>query len=160
MSGARSPISEESPEGVEYFLCRSLIVDEKLQQLYSQKEILEREVDSSVNYLRQMNEIEKRSKEVNEYSSSQDLQKQLEQTTQSIERIEQETKQLRAKMEDNRTKIMNIYTAFTKLKNEIFEVKMEEESIVCSTNHYVEQIMLKKKLWQEGAGQYFPNVSW
>ena len=107
-----------------------------------------------------MNEIEKRSKEVNEYSSSQDLQKQLEQTTQSIERIEQETKQLRAKMEDNRTKIMNIYTAFTKLKDEIFEVKMEEESIVCSTNHYVEQIMLKKKLWQEGAGQYFPNVSW
>lgn len=101
------------------------IVGKKLKELQIQKEVLEKDVDNAIKYLQHMNEIEKQAKEVNQYSSTQDCQKQLEQTLQSIEKIEQETSRLRAKMEESRAKIQSFYEAFVNLKKEILETDNE-----------------------------------
>ena len=86
---------------------------------------MEKDIDNAILHLRHMNEIEKQAKEVNQYSRTQDLQAELEQKIQLIDNIEQETSQLREKMENNRAKIQRFYEAFVNLKTEILEVKTE-----------------------------------
>lgn len=111
-------------------------IDSLIRSLNEEKLQLEKEVQASLQKLKEMNEIERRSIEVNAFPKKEELQtwyfrfqltdSDIEKTHNHILRIETEISKLRKKMEEDSTKLHSIFEAFVKVKNEILGIQIQE----------------------------------
>ena len=94
-------------------------------------------MEEALVYLKEMNKIEKKSIEVNQYETSQEIQqyewmveimnRKIDSTVHHIKHIELEIQNLKKKMEKDGEALNNLYTSFIKLKNEIMGVDADDE---------------------------------
>lgn len=85
----------------------------------------------ALQFLKEMNEVERRSIEVNQIQSVSVQQQNIEQIRTQIDHIEQQIQKLKEKMQQDCTKLRTMYDSFILLKNEILGIEMEEEASFC-----------------------------
>ena len=79
----------------------------------------------ALQFLKEMNEVERRSIEVNQIQSVSIQQQNIEQIRTQIDHIEQQIQKLKEKLQQDCTKLRTMYDSFILLKNEILGIEME-----------------------------------
>lgn len=108
-----------------------LLLETRYTELCEEKTRLEEELRVALQFLKEMNEVERRSIEVNQIQSVSIQQQNIEQIRIQIDHIEQQIQKLKEKMQQDCNKLRTMYDSFILLKNEILGIEMEEEASFC-----------------------------